>query len=748
MATREEMVLELEARGELPADKQEMLDELRARGGVMSKQEYAVRSGKDRPDYRPEPLLGDSFQRFSDLVMDPFGVQDEMVGIGQGVRAFFQGGGQVTPENWARISDAYTKAAERVRAEKEVGRKDYGFVPEVVGALGLGGAVASGARAVAAPFGARVISAAKTGAGMGAAAGFGHSEGGIAERAIGAGYGAGAGALVGPVASEIVAPGIAAAIRGVRHGARTTAEKITDTFGDVIPTLRRSADDRFVRALKRQNMTVDDAAAEYEARLAAGKFGKTQTDVPVTMADLGPAMQRQGRAIATIPGRGSAMAEEVYSARQAGQFNRMDDYLRRSLSVSRDDYTKTGERLVREMKEAATPAYRKFYDLKDGAGRPVRYDVGPILRKSEMRDAQLSPALQKVMSRARAQFMHRNTVRDMGRDANAEVMLGRDAIMGSSPTYKLTGERFDSAKQALDDMIEAAKGNNERRLLTGLKNDLVAYVDKESQRQAVKTRSTVAFDAKGNKTRTAWDEAQVDAKGKPVYESLYAKARDAYGTPASLKSALSQGRSFMKGEADMTGAAYRALSTAEKRMFRLGVAREARRVMGRKQIGQDMIGEFRKPNVQDVLEEVMTPKKYRQFMALVEGEKGMAGTNTIVRGGSPTANKLADVEDLNAFMTVGRVLKDKGLAGAAFDAVGTAIQKTLGMREVDAHNLARLMFETDQAKVRATLGRLKLLYGNGRVEKGVGLIGDQVHSIMQGLSIVAGQNVAVEPARY
>jgi hypothetical protein len=195
----------------------------------------------------------------------------------------------------------------------------------------------------------------------------------------------------------------------------------------------------------------------------------------------------------------------------------------------------------------------------------------------------------------------------------------------------------------------------------------------------------------------------------------------------------------MKGDSEMTAAAYKALSTAEKKLFRLGVAREARKALGGKALGQDMVNYFRKPNTMETLAEVMSPAKFKQFMALAEGERGMAQSSNIIRGGSPTANKLADVEDLNAFMTMGRVLKDKGLAGAAFDAVGTMIQRTLQMREADAYQLARLMFETDVAKNRATFARLKLLYGPAKVAQGMRIASQAARALMASSTLEAGQ---------
>lgn len=689
---------------------------------------YADRISRDEFDVRvgvggKAPAMGSgfmpaAFQRFTDRAMDPFGIKDEVLGATQAVRSFINTG------DTAKAGQAYADARDRDRAEQAVARQDYGIVPDLVGGLGVGGLMVKQAVKQGVPLATRLFTSAKTGAKFGGAAGVGHSEGGVGERAIGGLYGAGAGAAIGPIAGEVVAPLVGRTVAGLQRGGRSALERAKDVFGDVVPTLKRSTDDRYTRALARQGMTVDDAAAAYESQLAAGKFGKTQLDTGLTPADLGPATARQGRAIATIPGRGSSMAEEFFGERQQGQYGRMVDYLRRALQVGQKDYAKTLNTLDVEMKTAAAPSYKRFYDLKDGRGRPMRYDVGQTLRQSELKDSQLAPDLAKVMQRARTQFMSANTVRDMGRDMNREVLLGRDAILGRSPTYKLTGRRFDSGKQALDDMIEQAKARgqaNQVRLLSELKNDLVKVVDRESMRPAVRMQTTDAFNAQGVKVKSSFEVPVIGKDGRPVNESLYGAARDAYAGPAQLKDALTAGRSFMRGDSEMTAAAYKELSTAEKKLFRLGVHRESKKVLGGKALGQDMVNHFRKPNTMETLSEVMSPAKFRQFMQLADLEKGMAQTSNVVRGGSPTANKLADVEDLNPFLTMGRVLKDKGFAGAAFDAIGAIIQKTLQMREVDAHNLARVLFEADPVKVRANFARLQLLYGERRARQAVAI---------------------------
>lgn len=704
----------------------------------MSRRAFDIRAG-----IRPGVS---AFQRFSDAAMDPFGVQDEIIGAGRFVGKLVSSGGSL-----AEASKAYSDAAEGVRAERELARQDYGYVPDIIGGFGTAGVGTAANAFKALPLLGRIKQGAKTGAMFGGAAGVGHSEGGITERLVGGATGAAMGAVAGPVISEVAAPVVGAGYRGLQHGARKGAEVLRDTFGDVIPTLKRSADQRMLRALQRGDMTPDEALAEYERIRGLGEytaFGKkTDVGVPVTPADLSPALQRQGRALKTIPGRGSTMAEEVYGERQTGQFGRTMDYLTRSLKVTRSDYLKTKATLEKEMKEAADPLYAQFRAMKDKDGKPITIDVGPTLRDSIGRDGDLSPGLKKMMSKARGEFIDDIVIRDMD-------PFGKGRIRGRDMSTRLNAARFDNAKRSLDQMIQAELNNGRNysaSLLTQLKNDLVSVADRASMRAATQKQSTKVWTAKGLKPHS-FEVPVVDAKGRPVFESIYARARDAYATPAQIDKALGHGRTFATGDSEVTAAAYKAMSTAEKRAFRIGMARQLRKELGNKEIGQNFIGYFRRPNTQEILSDIMSPAEYRRFMSLIDAEKGFAASNQVIRGGSPTADKLADVEDLNAVLTMGRVLKEKGLAGAVFDAVGTGIERVLRMREADAFQLARMMFETDPAKVRATFARLKLLYGPKKVSQAMNLtrqIAEQrAGSFAASAALEAGQQGAVSPGDH
>lgn len=168
---------------------------------------------------RREGSPGGTFQRFSDLVMDPFGISDEMRGAGQYLSELTTGrrARETGKSRWDTAGEAYTGEAERARAERRVARQDWGVVPELLGGIATMGPARTAI--VAAPsWLARARQSAKLGAGYGAAAGFGHSEGGIPERITGTLEGAAIGGVAAPLIADVAIPGAVQLYRGGRAG--------------------------------------------------------------------------------------------------------------------------------------------------------------------------------------------------------------------------------------------------------------------------------------------------------------------------------------------------------------------------------------------------------------------------------------------------------------------------------------------------------------------------------------------------
>ena len=741
MASREDIVMELEDRGALTPDQQAIIAQLRQTGALMGRQDAQVRrehtmssddydkANRARAEHggaiRSQPT---SFNLLTDQVVDPIGVQDEMVGAGRFIaegaapavaNAVKRGVNTlrgVPTDDIPSFSQsmeaggrAYTEGAERVRAERRFARKKFGILPDIVGALATGG-VSKAAPALAnMGWKAGITRSAKIGAGSGAAAGFAQGEGGLTDRLVGGASGAASGAALGPVISHVVAPaavGLFRAARQLPSAVNTLRGRIT---GD--PDLILS------RALERQGGI--KAARDYlDAGEELSRYGKTQTDLPETLADTGPAARRLLRGIEGIPGEASTRAELFLNARQRGpsptapaagqvpgQYDRVNDKLARGLKIGKADYHKTDAKLIAEQKTAADPLYKEFRTMKDADGAPVRVDVGETLRASEMADAELTHGQKAMMDKARKQFMDADVLRDMGNGMNDTPFLGKGAIAGTAPTTRLSTARFDNGKKALDDMIadEEAKGHRFNvSLLTGLKKELVGLADEASLRPAL---------AKGRPV--------LDAKGQPVMESVYAKARDAHGTPAGIREALQRGRTFMTGDSEITGAMYKELSTAEKRAFRIGMARQSKKDLGQKPLGSDMVRYFDRPNMHEVLDEIMSTKEFRRFFGLNEREGKMLSSLRATQG-SRTATTLEDIADFTWLHRQAESIKQNGgLGGYVVSKAADAVKAMTRMREADASATIEMLLETDRAKQRVILDRLQQKYGKTRAQQGI-----------------------------
>lgn len=641
--------------------------------------EAAVKDGSNRPDYRPQSMFGDRFQRLSDQMTDPFGVQDEIVGAGQFLRKLVTSGGDLS-----EASQAYSDAAERIRAERNVARGENTVVPEIVGGFGTSG-IAKGFQMAPNLLG-RIGQSAKAGAGYGGVAGYAQGEGGVANRALSAGEGAAIGAVAGPVISEVAAPAIGAVARAT--------QSTGSAFKNAVQSLRgqgRNVDARLQRALEQQNMTPGQALGALNDAAAAAKFGKTQLDPRFTIADLGPVTRDLADTAALVSGEARAQAGDFLGDRARDQFGRMNDYLPRSLQVTRADFAKTKARLAEEQRNLSKQAYDQAYADKR------EFDFGQVLFDRQFDDFAAAGPLRRALNRARSLFMEPSRA------------PGLQAQMST--------ERFDSGKRALDDMIQVAKQggrNNEARLLTQLKQDLLGVIDDPNA---------------GN--------------------AAYKTARDVYSSRAELLDSLESGRAFMRGDAELTGAQYRQLSTGEKRMFRIGIAREARKVLGGKTLNADALGYFDKPNTRAVLEEIMTPGQSKKFYQLVELEQALAATNQAVRGNSETAKRQQNVMDFSLGVRLGRAIKDRGLKDALVNEVFDGITKAFAMREGDAVLLTRMLFETDLPAQQAIMQRLIQTYGAGRaksvVNRAQSLVRHRVAKAHRALAGVVGQ-IGVDPA--
>lgn len=349
--------------------------------------EAEVRSGENRPDYRPPSMFGDKFQRLSDQVMDPFGVQDEIVGAGQFARKFVTSGGSLD-----EASKAYSDAAERVRAERRVARQDYGIAPDIVGGFGTAGAVGRGV-AAAPTFLQGVRQSAQAGAAGGAVSGFAQGEGGVTNRLLGAAEGGAIGAVAAPVIGNVLLPAAARTIGGIRDATRYAANAIQSARNPQQTAIETVAD-RIVAS-----GTTPDAI---RARVGP------QSPTPMNIIDItkeiageggSSPVTRLGRAAYSLAGDEAGDSAERLMSRQATQSGRVSNIIQRSVANptqralggnTAGDFEATRAAGLQKIKDEAGPAYKQFY-------------AEPDLATDKLGDLMEDPLFKRMVTQAQRQ---------------------------------------------------------------------------------------------------------------------------------------------------------------------------------------------------------------------------------------------------------------------------------------------------------------------------------------------------------
>jgi hypothetical protein len=370
-------------------------------------------------EVRKDDSLGSRFRRFSDQVMDPFGLFDEITGAGAAIR------GAVTGEGAGK---AYDEAAERQRAERRVAREDNGWLgtaAEILGGLGTTGV------SVAAPLakGAweTAKAAAKSGAGYGAAAGVGQSEGGVGNRVAGGVEGGLTGAIVGPAISNVAVPLVSRGVGAVKSGYQYAKNAVEAARNPEAAAMNAVADQAVesgfdlaaARArvapapsatLQRRGLTESDMADVISRQLngedaatvgqAYGMTGETarkyllayeaRNPTPVNLLDL--AVDQQGyqgampllrRARANYGIAPDANIAQALENRQVAQPGRVNDMLRQSKAEGNDGVERQLEDQVKYLAGEAKKEERQAYNVVRQQASPI--DIGGPIKDARRR---------------------------------------------------------------------------------------------------------------------------------------------------------------------------------------------------------------------------------------------------------------------------------------------------------------------------------------------------------------------------
>lgn len=349
----------------------------------------------------------------------------------------------------------------------------------------------------------------------------------------------------------------------------------------------------------------------------------------------------------------------------AGMYERMKENVRAYLQVPPRSAYRVDQDLVAVRKEQSTKNYSAAYDAASGLNiAPVLDTVLDKWTAIATDPAQLAP-IAKTIKRAVDIFKTKaGTVADL--------------------------RRFQDGKELLDEvisgLIKSPVGRN-RKLggeLNKFKNEMLDAVD------------------------------SIDTVGP-----LYRGARDVFSSTSELRNAVDLGRNALKDGAEVSADAYRAMTTGEKQMFRVGLADAFDRVMAAQKRGADVTQTFQRPNVQELLMEVGPQDEAMRFGRNIQTENATTRTANEVFGNSKTAQRAADDEAFNQMgdaIEAIRSMKEavrssRTLTDAGFNMVKGVLERVGGFRSDTAASLANKLFTADRAELDVIIREIEARLG-------------------------------------
>ncbi|WP_144083617.1 hypothetical protein [Hyphomicrobium nitrativorans] len=574
---------------------------------------------------------------------------------------------------------------------------------ELAGGFAVPGGLAARAVSRAPTFLGKATRSSGVGAGYGATAGFASGEDGFQNRIDSGMEGAGLGAAIGA--------GLPAAARAI-GGGRQAVTSVADN--------EAAAQLYFADRLRKAGMTEADIARELQAGQQATRFQHGTADLPETIADVSPTTQRVLRGI-KVGGDADEIVEPFLANRQAGQIDfgrgaeaggqiaRLRENMRLAMGLSDETFAdKVAGVTAKRSKEAD-----KLFAKARQSSQP--FDLSTTLQQYSLRAMELTDVERRMLGNVIAQFTQEGT-----------AGIGRYGL----PRFPVTDvSKFHSAKQTLDAEIAGSKGNL-RRLLTGLKHDLMRDVFKPN------------------------------AKGVPTINAAYRDALDNFASKSELLNAGELGRAFANGTEQISRAQWASMSEAEKAMVRRAWLQVRSSRMGGKAAGPttDFTGALRSPNVGDQLRFLMPQRagetgkfaypggRRAQLSELTRRETRISDTARKVLGNSTTAEKAVDAIDVGSMVRSLRYIRDQGgLINAAVNSLADALEKLSAIKGERAKYLAQQLLATDPAQQAAFLARVAQEYGEAQARK-VGAVSEIWREAFTGAMSATGAMEIQRPA--
>lgn len=402
-----------------------------------------------------------------------------------------------------------------------------------------------------------------------------------------------------------------------------------------------------------------------------------------TLADVAEPLTRLARGAAVQSPAASARAQAAFGIRSnLGSIPRIQKLVRGT--ISGDDFAKTTDEIITRRAAAARPLYEEAFQHGE------------------------------VKSQAALSLVDHDIIKNTLKGPVVEKIKGNPRVMTA---------------------IRNAKSF--RKELADLPNNDLEVLD-----QAYKNIGGLANEARrgGDKVKAGlWDDLRIELKEAITREvPAYGKALKAFSDESTLKDALDFGRTFMKGDIDITSKAVKAMGDAEREMFTIGASREVMDLVEKAANPgaaiRNLLGNRAKMNKMRLLFPDM--KTFNGFRKALVNEARFVQTKNTVTGGSPTAEKLADARRQGmAAQVAGDVVQGTSTATAAGRALARLLNREPSPKVAEA--LGPMLFGGNQAQ-NAELIRRLLQQQAQRVPRGLGATGATVGGLAAGIPMTAG----------
>jgi len=379
-----------------------------------------------------------------------------------------------------------------------------------------------------------------------------------------------------------------------------------------------------------------------------GGAGNALTQIEAKLANLGPEgtlFDAAGQptkvlldTLATLPGQTKTLVEQLIRNRQATRAKRIMTAADESLKTGGAGYQTTIDALVKQKQTESAPFYKQIENMS------VRVDDN----------------LHKLIQRAPDAW---KAAEDLAiREGKVPIDLSK-----INAGDDLSFEALDTLKKALFTIAEKEKVN---------------FLPTAESRATNELRKQL--------TRKLDDLSPKDKNGK----SIYKMAREAFGGPAELETAVIAGRTAMKNDQIGVSELMKDMSASELEAFRIGALQALRDKVGTKAGQTSLLDFWRETKTSGPLKEIFG-NDYRKFTAALFREESLKKIESVGRG-SQTAQRLLSTGELDAgdVMQAGQAVASAG-AGNPTPLLNSVmnIGKKISTPEQTRNEMAKLLLE-------------------------------------------------------